>query len=156
MARRGGQLADIERCCLRAQFLRSSVVSRRVPALNAAHGRDAGRFLSIARTEARRIRRDGLRWSDAIAMLLGATVTYLEGRPDDACGMLAAAVAAFECADMRLHAAVARRRLGVLQADDRGRAQVREADAWMMAEGIRSPARMTRLIAPGFPDPDDA
>ena len=87
-------------------------------------------------------------------MLLSATVTHLEGRPDDACDMLAAAVAAFERADMTLHAAVVRRRLGVLQADGRGRALVDEADAWMAAHGIKNPARMARMIAPGFPDPD--
>ena len=66
--------------------------------------------------------------------------------------MLAAAVTAFERADMTFHAAVARRRLGVLQDDERGRALVDEADAWMAAQGIRNPARMARLIAPGFPD----
>ena len=69
--------------------------------------------------------------------------------------MMAAAVTACERADMKLYAAVARRRLGMLQADDRGRALVREADAFMAAQGIRNPARMTRLIAPGFPDPED-
>ena len=73
---------------LRIQFLRieASFLRARAALLNAARGRDVGRFLSIARKEARRIRRVGLRWSDAIAMLLGATVTYLEGRPGDACG----------------------------------------------------------------------
>ena len=69
--------------------------------------------------------------------------------------MLAAAVTAFERADMRSHAAAARRRLGGLQHDERGRALVADADAWMAAHGIRNPARMTRMLAPGFPDPGD-
>ncbi len=85
-------------------------------------------------------------------MLLSAAVTYLEGRSGDAGDMMAAAVTAFERADMTIHAAVARRRLGGLQDDERGRALVAEADAWMAAQGIRNPARMTRLIAPGFHD----
>ena len=51
------------------------------------------------------------------------------------------------------HAAAARRRLGAAH-DERGRALVADADAWMAAQGIRNPARMTRLIAPGFPDPE--
>ena len=69
--------------------------------------------------------------------------------------MLAAAVTAFERADMTSHAAAARRRLGGLQDDERGRALVAEADAWMAAHGIRNPARMARMIAPGFLDADD-
>ena len=70
--------------------------------------------------------------------------------------MLAAAVTAFERADMASHAAVARRRLGAMQGDERGRALVAEADAWMAAQGIRNPARMTRMLAPGFPDAENA
>jgi hypothetical protein len=97
----------------------------------------------------------GIRWSDAVAMLLSAAVTFLEGRSGDARDLLAAAVTAFERADMRLYAAVAQRRLGMLRNDDRGRELVGEADAWMAAQGIRKPARMARLIAPGFPDGED-
>ena len=67
---------------LRIQFLRieASYLRARAALLNAARGRDVARFLSIARKDARRIGRFGLRWSDAIAMLLSAAVTYLEGR----------------------------------------------------------------------------
>ena len=57
-------------------------------------------------------------------LLLGAAVAYLEGRSGAAREMLAAAVTAFERADMRFHAAVARRRLGGMQDDERGRALV--------------------------------
>ena len=141
---------------LRVRFLRieTSYLRARAALLNAARGRDVARFLSIARADARRIGRFGMGWSDAIALLLGAAVTYLEGRSGNARDMLAAAVDAFERADMRFHAAVARRRLGALHDGERGRALVDEADAWMAAQGIRNPARMTRLIAPGFPDPE--
>ena len=142
---------------LRIQFLRieASYLRARAALLNAARGRDVARFLSIAREDARRIGRFGLRWSDAIAMLLSAGVTFLEGRPGDARDMMAAAVTACERADMKLYAALARRRLGMLRNDDRGRELVGGADAWMAAQGIRNPARMARLIAPGFPDPED-
>jgi eukaryotic-like serine/threonine-protein kinase len=152
-----GHWTTLERTrLLRIQFLRieAGFLRARAALLNAARGRNVGRFLSIARADARRIGRFGLRWSDAIAMLLGAAVTFLEGRPGDARDMMAAAVAACERADMKLYAAVARRRLGMLRNDDRGRELVREADAWMAAQGIRNPARMTRLIATGFPDPE--
>ena len=140
------------------QFVRieASYLRARAALLNAARGRDVARFLSIARRDARRIGRFRLRWTDAVALLLSATVTYLEGRSAEAGEMLAAAVTAFERADMGSHAAAARRRLGGLQHDERGRALVAEADAWMAAHGISNPARMTRMLAPGFPDADDA
>jgi hypothetical protein len=57
---------------------------------------------------------------------------------------------------MRFHAAVARRRLGALHDGERGRALVDAADTWMATQGIRNPARIARLIAPGFPDPEGA
>ena len=88
-------------------------------------------------------------------MLLGAAEAYLEHRRDDARAMLAAAAMAFERADMTFHAAVARRRLGEVQGGECGRALVDEADAWMDGQAIRNPARMARLIAPGFLDADD-
>ena len=139
---------------LRVRFLRveTSYLRARAALLQAARGRDVRRFLSVARADARRIERFGMGWSDGIALLIGATVTHLEGRSGNARDTLHAAVEAFERADMRFHAAVARRRLGALHDGERGRALVDAADTWMAAQGIRNPARIARLIAPGFPD----
>ena len=53
---------------------------------------------------------------------------------------------------MELYAAVARRRLGALQGDDRGRELQRQAEAWMAAQQIKNPVCLTRMLAPGFPD----
>ena len=129
----------------------SSYVRARVALLNAELGRDVARFLAIARADTRRIDRIGSPWSDAVARLLNAAVASVEGRANDVRDMLAAAVSGFERADMKLYAAVARRRLGVIQGEY-GRALVDGADAWMAAEGIKNPARIARLIAPGFSD----
>src|SRR6185295_20081860 len=96
----------------------------RAALLNAVRGRDVARFVSIARKDGRRIGRFGMGWSDAIAMLLGAAEASLEHRRDDARAILAAAVVAFERADMTFHAAVARRRLGQLQGGEPGRSLV--------------------------------
>jgi hypothetical protein len=139
---------------LRVQYLHIETLylRARTALLNAAQGRDVRQFLSIARKDTRRIRRYGMRWSNAIALLLDAAVIYLESRRGDARNALTAAVAAFESAGMTLHAAVARRRLGFLQGDERGRALIDAADAWMAGQAIRNPVRMARLIAPGFPD----
>jgi hypothetical protein len=53
---------------------------------------------------------------------------------------------------MKLYLAVVRRRLGELAGDDRSQERRRLADEWMTAQGIVNPSRLTRLIAPGFPD----
>jgi hypothetical protein len=44
---------------------------------------------------------------------------------------------------------VARRRRGEWIGGDEGRSVIGAADAWMAAQGIRSPARMTAMLAPG-------
>ena len=62
------------------------------------------------------------------------------------------AVKQFDRADMKLYAAVARRRIGSVQQDAAGRAQRREADEWMAGQCIKNPAGMGRMLAPGFPD----
>ena len=53
---------------------------------------------------------------------------------------------------MKLYAAVARRRIGALQDDARGRELTRQAEEWMAAQNIKNPAAMTRMLAPGFAD----
>ncbi len=65
---------------------------------------------------------------------------------------MAAAADGFERVDMHFHAAIARRRLGQLKQGDDGRELVQRADAWLAGQDIVSPARIARLIAPGFPD----
>jgi hypothetical protein len=53
---------------------------------------------------------------------------------------------------MKLYAAVARRRIGALQDDARGRELQRQAEEWMAAQHIKNPVGMSRMLAPGFPD----
>jgi hypothetical protein len=118
----------------------------------AASGRDIGTFLSVARDEARRIKREKMPWSDPLALLLNAAVAYLEGNTVLAQERLARAAEGFDLAGMRFYGAVARRRRGVLLGGDRGRELVRQADDWMTAQGIVNVSSITRLIAPGFPD----
>jgi hypothetical protein len=52
---------------------------------------------------------------------------------------------------MRLYAAAARRRLGRLRGAA-GKGLADEAEAWMRTQKVASPARMTALLAPGFPE----
>jgi hypothetical protein len=55
---------------------------------------------------------------------------------------------------LQLYAATARRRLDQIAGDDGTRTRRRHADEWMAAQAIVNPARLIRLFAPGFADPD--
>jgi hypothetical protein len=140
---------------LRMQWTRieAAYVRARCALLMSASGRDARAYLVAARHEVRRIDREGMAWSDPIARLLGAAIAFLDGDVAGAERRLIDSIDGFDRAGMRLYAAAARRRLGQIAASGRGREQSAAGDVWMASEGIVNPSRMTRLIAPGFPDP---
>jgi eukaryotic-like serine/threonine-protein kinase len=50
---------------------------------------------------------------------------------------------------MSLHAAAARRGLGALVGGDEGAGMIAEAEAAMQGEGVKNPARMAAMLAPG-------
>jgi hypothetical protein len=118
----------------------------------AAGNRGSRRFLSVARAAARCIARERRPWSDPIALLLRAGIAYVQGRTPLALSCLHGAAERFDRADMKLYAAVARRRIGALQDDAPGRELRRQAEEWMAAQHIKNPVCMTRMLAPGFPD----
>jgi hypothetical protein len=128
-----------------------SACARSALAMAAKHGPHR-RFLSIARAGARRIASERMTWSDPIALLLSAAVAYLEGGAPLAVRCLDDAVERFDGADMKLYAAVARRRIGARLEDARGREMKRQADEWMAVQNIKNPAAMTRTLAPGLGD----
>jgi len=147
----------IERSRLqRIQSIRIEIayVRARCALLMAAAGHDSHRFLAVARAEARSIAREQTPWGDPLADLVSATAAYLEGDAVLAEARLARAADGLDRADMQLHAAAARQRLGALLGADRGRALTDRASDWMAAQQLRNPAHMTRLIAPGWPAAD--
>ena len=152
-----GLLSELELILRRSYLRRVQVMrieslylrARSALAMAAAHGHER-RFLPVARDGARRIANERMPWSDPIALLVKAGIAHLEKEPALAIRCLEDAIDRFDRADMKLYAAVARRRIGALREDDRGRETGREADAWMAAQNIRNPAAMTRMLAPGF------
>jgi hypothetical protein len=118
----------------------------------AARIKGSYQFLSVARAGARRIARERRPWSDPLALLLWAGIAYVEGSTPLALRCLHDAADRFDRADMKLYAAVARRRIGALQDDARGRELQRQAEEWMAAQHIKNPVGMSRMLAPGFPD----
>ena len=130
-----------------SHFLRA----RSALAMAAMYGRQP-RFLAVARVAARRIARERMPWSDPIALLIDAAVVHLEGNTRFALERLHEAAARFDRADMKLYAAVTRRRIGVLEDSTHAREMQRQADEWMASQRIKNPPAMTRTLAAGFPD----
>ncbi len=118
----------------------------------AAAGREVKAMLRNAAWAARRIEREKTQWGNALALLLRAGIAAQRKEPAVAQGLLADAAEQLEKVNMRSYAAAARRRLGRLKGGEQGRALVEQADAWMTSQGIKNPARMTALHAPGFAD----
>jgi hypothetical protein len=112
-------------------------------------GRD-GAKLRLAEKLARKIVKVNMSWSKPFATLIRATIAHQRGEAAKATTLLSEAVQGFERAEMRLHAAAARRRLGERLQDDRGKQLIAEADTWMAGQKVKNPEAMTRMIAPGF------
>ncbi len=70
-------------------------------------------------------------------------------RAPDALAAWTRAEASLEAAGCHHLAAAARRRLGALTGGTPGEALVREAEAWLEAQGATAPARLAAMLAPG-------
>jgi hypothetical protein len=125
--------------------------ARRKVALAARAGGVPERDVLLRQAEghARRVERERTHWGAALAALVRAGAASVRGDGPDAVRLLASAEDRLEAADMALHARAAARCRGLLEADADGRRRVEEADGWMTGQGIRNPARMTALLAPG-------
>jgi hypothetical protein len=112
---------------------------------------DAEGVLRRARRDTRTLERGGMAWCEPAARVLRAALALREA-PEVAIAELREAARGFQEADMALHAAVARRRLGKLIGGDDGRVLLDAAEAWFHAEGVKNPDALAAMLAPGFPD----
>jgi hypothetical protein len=139
---------------LRVQFIQVEMLHLRArAALQAARRSDGDarrKWIAAARRDARRLAALRLGWGDPLAALLQAGVAALDGDAAAAVAQLARAADGCDAAELRLYAAVARRRRGERLGGDEGRALIAAADTWMTAQGIRNPSRLTAALAPGF------
>ncbi len=117
-----------------------------------ASGGDAERYAKLAERDARRTEKVGLPMAKALATLVRAGVAHVRGDDEAAEKLLADALERCEATNMHLIAAAARWRLGELRGGDEGTALTSRAEQWMRDEGIVSPARVTRMLAPGYED----
>jgi hypothetical protein len=107
-------------------------------------------LLALAEKDAQRIAREKMAWSTPLGALIRACIAIRRGDQQAAERLFEQAARGFEAADMLLHAAATRRRLGTLLGGDAGTKMVIAADAWMAAQKIQSPERMTAMLAPGL------
>src|SRR6266566_2019679 len=116
----------------------------------AAGGADHAPLLAVAERDVGRLERERLAWADALALLLRAGLAAARGEVADVAPLLERATAAFDAAQMAVHAHVVRRRLGETLSGDEGRSLVHAADAWMHSQGIRNPARYAEILGPNL------
>jgi tetratricopeptide (TPR) repeat protein len=152
MERHAGDLAQNQ--FMRVQHTRVEIANfrARCALAVAATGERARQMRAIATDQADKISREGMPWSDPFARLIRATVARQEGRTADAARGLLDAAQRFAAADMRLYAAVCRRRLSTLGHDSESRGLKENAEHFMALQDIRNPSAMARLLAPGMPD----
>ena len=108
---------------------------------------DPGPLLRSAERDARRLEREGMPWSMALACPIKAGVAAARGNSSQAANLFALAVTQLEAVDMHLYAAASRRRLGEILGGDKGQAQVNRADTWMREQHILNTARMADVFA---------
>jgi hypothetical protein len=116
----------------------------------AAVAADPGPLRAAAGRDAVRLDRENTAASRALAGLVRAGLCYGRGDAGAARGHLVRAVPQLDAVGAGLHAAAARRRLGLLLGGSEGTTMLKEGAAWMAARGIRNPARMTATLLPGF------
>jgi eukaryotic-like serine/threonine-protein kinase len=106
--------------------------------------------LSEARRHARKLDREQMPWSTALASIVHAAVAHADGDRPGTLAALGAAVDQASEANIALHAAAARHELGLLLGGDEGAALVREAEEEMKTRGVVAPSRYAAILVPGL------
>jgi hypothetical protein len=138
---------------LRFQLIRSLTLFVRgrsaVASLNALGEPERGLRLGEARRALSRLQREKMPWTDALAAMLAASVAMASGDTAATEHELGRAIELADAAEMALHAAATRHRLGTLSGGEHGAKLVKDAEEAMTRRGVRVPARYTRMLVPG-------
>ena len=105
--------------------------------------------IAEARRVARRLERERMPWTAALAALVIAAVENAEGNRAGTLTALREGRDASERAGMSMHTAAANHRLGQLVGGDEGDALVRSAREVLAGEGIRNASRWIEIYLPG-------
>jgi len=145
--------SDLRRSFLmNVQYVRADAHFLRARCALASAGKEGRRGARVAEAArlARKLDRERMAWTAPLAALVWAGVCHVRGDRERTLAQLRTAIASGEAADMRLHAAVARLRLGTLVGGPEGDGLVQEALEWMSVQEIRAPEKMAAMLAPGF------
>jgi serine/threonine protein kinase/tetratricopeptide (TPR) repeat protein len=111
--------------------------------------RERDAFLRDAEKDIAKVEEDPHVWPRANAALFRAGVATVRGEKDVARMMVERAERAYATADMEVHTAVARIRLGQLLGGTRGAELRAEGESRLAAQNIKAPAKVARMLAPG-------
>jgi tetratricopeptide (TPR) repeat protein len=103
--------------------------------------------LESAEKAARRLTKEHAGWATALAALLRAGITERRGDPTMA-EAYACAASALDAADMRLYAAAAWARAGVVAGSESMQQRAAAAIAWLHGRGVVDPERFSRIFCP--------
>lgn len=134
------QVPRIEVLYLRARLALAMAARRR--------GSEARSLLRDAARDAATIADERAPWAMPLAALVEATIRAAR-RDDSAIDLAERAARQLSAADMHLHAAVARFRVGELVGGDRGAALLDGARVAMVERGVKVPERFVAMFAPG-------
>jgi tetratricopeptide (TPR) repeat protein len=136
---------------LRVQYVRADAhfVRARAALASAADPAIRQARCAEARRLAKRLAGERMPWTTALAEMISAGATSLEGPPDRAAGLLRAALQCAEQAEMAIHAAAIRHQLGLLVGGEEGRELVAKASDAMKSQGICAPVRFANMLQPG-------
>jgi eukaryotic-like serine/threonine-protein kinase len=118
-----------------------------VAAAAQAEGRRRKELLAQASRWVRALEKEKGAWVPSIVAMTRAGIAHLSGDDAGAAELLARAAAGFDGAGMRMHAAIARGRRGVLVGSDEEKAAMTK---WMKSQNVVNPDRFCRVFAPGF------
>jgi hypothetical protein len=129
---------DITQCRARAALAVAAVAD------------DRQSLLRSALADAKRLQREKVPWSLALAKLIIAGATAIGGDSKQAAAQLSTAADHLRDVDMQLFANVASLRRGELIRGDEGRTLVSKTVDWMTAQNVRDPNRFADMILPKF------
>jgi len=146
----GSLLLRIQLVRAEAHQLRARAGLARLALVAAAGAEPRRAAVQALRRDIDQLAREKVPWIDAIAELLRAGLARVTGDRSAAQAALRRAIVGFHAHDMALHAAVAARQLGRLLADAEGQRLLADAESWMATQGVRHPAALARVFAPGL------
>jgi eukaryotic-like serine/threonine-protein kinase len=130
----------------RVEILEIRGVASAAAAIREPDPRLAAPLLRAAEADAARLDGEHLRHTTAAAALIRAGLARARRQTDVALWLLRVAAAAYDAAEMKLHAASARHGEGRLLGGEAGHARVAAAEAVLEAEGVREPARWMGML----------